>query len=52
MLTGVLQQAPPHTQAHIRTILEAPPLKERSGKELRRLHDCAAASACSKGDGM
>ena len=26
-------------QTHIRVILEAPPLKDGSGKELRRLHD-------------
>ena len=26
-------------QAHVRVILEAPPLREGNGKELRRLHD-------------
>ena len=26
-------------QTHVRAILESPPLKESSGKELRRLHD-------------
>ena len=27
-------------QAHVKCILEAPPLKEGNGKEIRKLHDC------------
>ena len=36
-----LRSRPPRLihQAHVKMILESPPLKEGSGKELRRLHD-------------
>ena len=34
-------------QTHVRLILEAPPLKEGSGKELRRLHDVITQHLCA-----